>query len=125
MVWEVCLHPEVERWFLELACSEQEAERDLAEAVSQTIDKLTEEGPNLGRPLADRIQHAKHHGMKELRPPKVGGQVARILFGFDRERQTVLLVAGDKAGGWDTWYRENIPLADQRWYEWELRGEWS
>lgn len=63
--------------------------------------------------------------MKELRPPKVAGQVARILFGFDRRREALLLVAGNKAGQRESWYRENIPVADVRWYEWELKGEWS
>lgn len=119
------LHPVVEKWFLDLAGSDDESERDLAEAVAQTIDKLVEEGPDLARPPADRVRHAKHHGMKELRPPKVAGQVARILFGFDREHQALLLVAGDKAGRRQSWYRDNIPVADQRWYEWELKGQWS
>jgi hypothetical protein len=29
-------------------------------------------------------------------------------------RNTVLLAAGDKAGKWETWYRQAIPLAEQR-----------
>jgi hypothetical protein len=35
-----------------------------------------------------------------------------VLFAFDPTRQAVLLVAGDKAGAWERWYRVNIPLAD-------------
>jgi hypothetical protein len=38
----------------------------------------------------------------------------RLLFAFDPEREAVFLVAGDKSGRWETWYREAIPLADQR-----------
>ena len=36
----------------------------------------------------------------------------RVLFAFDPTRQAVLLVAGDKAGAWERWYRFNMPLAD-------------
>ena len=28
--------------------------------------------------------------------------------------QRIFLVAGDKAGNWDGWYRKAIPLADER-----------
>ena len=38
----------------------------------------------------------------------------RILFAFDPWRSSILLVAGDKAGQWNTWYRHAIPLAEQR-----------
>ena len=38
----------------------------------------------------------------------------RILFVFDPWRSSILLVAGDKAGQWEAWYREAIPLAEQR-----------
>jgi hypothetical protein len=37
-----------------------------------------------------------------------------MLFVFDPARQAVLLVAGDKAGNWETWYRDNLPIAEQR-----------
>jgi hypothetical protein len=38
----------------------------------------------------------------------------RILFAFDPWRSSILLVAGDKAGRWNKWYAEAIPLAEQR-----------
>jgi hypothetical protein len=38
----------------------------------------------------------------------------RILFVFDPTRNAVLLVAGNKAGQWTSWYREAIPLAESR-----------
>jgi hypothetical protein len=37
-----------------------------------------------------------------------------MLFAFDPERQAVFVVAGDKSGSWDRWYREAIPAADER-----------
>lgn len=32
----------------------------------------------------------------------------------DPRREAIFLVADDKAGNWDGWYREAIPLADER-----------
>ncbi|WP_368660290.1 type II toxin-antitoxin system RelE/ParE family toxin [Ornithinimicrobium sp.] len=34
------------------------------------------------------------------------------MFAFDPDRQAILLIAGDKAGNWQRWYKENIHLAD-------------
>jgi hypothetical protein len=53
-------------------------------------------------------------GMKELRPPSSGSSEIRLLFAFDPRREAVFLVAGDKAGNWQGWYREMIPVADDR-----------
>ncbi len=36
----------------------------------------------------------------------------RILFIFDPVRNAVLLVAGDKSGRWNEWYRTAIPMAE-------------
>jgi hypothetical protein len=38
----------------------------------------------------------------------------------DSTTPPILLVAGDKAGRWNAWYREAIPLAEQR-YELYLK----
>jgi hypothetical protein len=46
----------------------------------------------------------------------------RILYIFDPRRNAVLLVAGDKAGKWEAWYRQAILLAEQR-YEDYLKQE--
>jgi hypothetical protein len=37
-----------------------------------------------------------------------------MLFAFDPGREAIFLVAGDKAGNWDAWYRKAVPLADER-----------
>lgn len=52
--------------------------------------------------------------MKELRPGSSGHTEIRTLFAFDAVRRAVLLVAGDKAGGWSGWYEVNIPIAEKR-----------
>ncbi len=98
--------------------------RDRASAiqVGQAIGLLLEAGPELGRPLADRIHHSRLSNLKELRPGSAGRSEIRILYIFDPRRNAVLLAAGDKAGKWEAWYRQAIPLAEQR-YEDYLKQE--
>ena len=110
MAWEVSLHPEVEAWYLALCKSEPET----ADLIEDAIDQLAAEGPAVRRPLADRIKGSRYHHMKELRPPSSGTTEIRLLFAFDPRREAIFLVAGDKAGNGDGWYREAIPLADER-----------
>jgi hypothetical protein len=80
--------------------------------VAEAIDRLLEDGPALGRPLADRITGSRLHNLKELRPGSSGATEVRILFIFDPARNVVLLVAGDKSGQWDRWYQVAIPAAE-------------
>lgn len=80
--------------------------------VAEAIDRLLDDGPALGRPLADRITGSRLHNLKEMRPGSSGAGEARILFIFDPVRNAVLLIAGDKAGQWQEWYREAIPAAE-------------
>lgn len=107
MAWSVVLLAEVEDWFLSL-------DSDTAEQVAAAIDALAEQGPTAGRPLVDRIKGSAVHNMKELRPGSAGTSEVRILFVFDPKRQAVLLVAGDKAGAWKTWYAKAVPIAEER-----------
>jgi hypothetical protein len=74
---------------------------------------LERSGPAEGRPLVDSIAASRVANMKELRPPSAGRTEIRILFVFDPWRSAVLLVAGDKSGQWDKWYRMAIPRAEQ------------
>lgn len=113
MAWEVSLHEEVERWFLDL-CRNDPA---TADGIADAIEQLAAVGPALGRPLVDRVHGSRHHNMKELRPPSSGRTEVRLLFAFDPEREAIFLVAGDKSGRWDTWYRRAIPVADERFDE--------
>lgn len=119
--WQISLAEEVDQWYLELC----KTDPDSAEQIAAAIDTLAEEGPALGRPLVDHIKGSKHKNMKELRPGSAGGSEVRILFAFDPEREAILLVAGDKAGNWKEWYRQNIPVADRRFdrHLQELKGQ--
>jgi hypothetical protein len=88
-------------------------DRNSAIQIGQAIGMLIEAGPELGRPLANRVHHSRLSNLKELRPGSAGRSEIRILYVFDPRRNAVLLVVGDKAGKWETWYRKAIPLAEQ------------
>jgi DNA-binding XRE family transcriptional regulator len=81
--------------------------------VNQAILVLERNGPAEGRPLVDTITASRIANMKELRPPSAGRSEIRILLVFDPWRSVVLLVAGDKSGQWEKWYRTAIPRAEQ------------
>ncbi len=108
MSWDVILLEEVEQWYFTL-------DADAMAAVTGAIDLLELEGPTLGRPTVDKINGSKFHSMKELRP---AGTSIRILFIFDPRRQAILLLEGDKAGNWKSWYDKNIPVAEERYENW-------
>lgn len=120
MEWEVVLLDEVESWYRRLLDEDSES----AELVAAAIDLPETDGPDLGRPLVDRIAGSELHNLKELRPGSRSSSEVRILFIFDPERRAVLLVAGDKSGRWTDWYRESIPIAESRYKRW-LNGEYD
>ena len=75
---------------------------------------LAEFGPNLGRPTVDTLKGSKHANMKELRFAWQG-EVWRVTFAFDPQRQAVLLVGGDKGGADQRrFYRRLIVVSDER-----------
>jgi hypothetical protein len=77
--------------------------------------KLLEEfGPTLGRPRADTLNGSRYANMKELRFAAADG-VWRVAFAFDPKRRGILLVAGDKSGGSEKrFYQQLIRKADDR-----------
>lgn len=85
---------------------------DSRDQVVAALELLEDSGPQLGRPLVDTVNASRHKNLKELRPGSSGQTELRILFAFDPIRKAILLVAGDKAGNWKRWYRQNIPIAD-------------
>jgi hypothetical protein len=109
MEWEILLTTEVEGFLNELYESDSASHL----LVNQAILVLERNGPAEGRPLVDSITASRIANMKELRPPSAGRSEIRILFVFDPWRSAILLVAGDKSGQWDKWYRTAIPRAEQ------------
>lgn len=117
MTWGVAVVPEVDEWFINL-------DPKTTDQVTAAITLLKLVGPALGRPRVDRIEGSAVHNMKELRPGSAGASKVRILFVFDPHSQAVLLVADDKSGQWQEWYKINIPIAEERYRRW-LAGEYS
>jgi len=106
--WDIFLTSEVAAWLKGL----QAADSKTASLVDDAIYTLSCSGPTLGRPLVDTITGSRIKNLKELRPGSSGASEVRILFMFDPWRSAILLIAGDKAGKWNRWYREAIPRAE-------------
>jgi hypothetical protein len=68
--WEILLLEPVNDWFLSL-CKDDPL---TADKVEEALDELAISGPQLGRPLVDRIHGSKIHNLKELRPGCPAGQ---------------------------------------------------
>jgi len=115
-VWEIEVTDEFERWWDTLTIDQQEA-------LNDRVVLLGDRGPDLGRPVVERIRQSRHHNMKELRA-SMGGAL-RVLFMFDPRRQMILLLGGDKSGEWNSWYESAIPEADDLYDDYldELRKE--
>jgi hypothetical protein len=107
--WEILMTTEVESFLDDL----YESDAMSHQLVNQAILVLERNGPAEGRPLVDTIKASRIVNMKELRPPSAGRSEIRILLVFDPWRSVILLVAGDKSGQWDKWYRTAIPRAEQ------------
>lgn len=103
--WEVDLGY-VQPWLKQL-------DMDSHDQVIAAMDALSIGGPMLGRPLVDTVHGSSFANMKELRPGSAGESELRVLFAFDPWRRAIMLVGGDKRGEWNSWYRMNIPRADQ------------
>ena len=116
MVWEVEVTDQFVEWWTALSPDQQES-------VADRVELLGERGPDLGRPVVERIHTSRHHNMKELRAAK--GGALRVLFMFDPRRQVILLLGGDKSGQWNEWYEWAVSMADDLYetYLAELRDE--
>jgi hypothetical protein len=109
VAWEIYLTDDVLGWLDHLLRTDPDSHRQVVYAV----ETLAEAGPNLGRPLVDRVKGSTIHNLKELRPGSAGASEIRVLFAFDPWRSAVLLLAGDKAADWKGWYRHAVPQAEE------------
>lgn len=107
--WEVLFTDQVGRFLDELRSEDWHTYL----LVNQAILELEDGGPTERRPLVDSIRGSKISNLKELRPGSAGRSEIRVLFAFDPWRSAILLVAGDKSGRWQQWYREAIPMAER------------
>jgi hypothetical protein len=87
---------------------------ELQDEVLAHASLLAQFGPNLGRPTVDTLKASRHSNMKELRFDW-HGDVWRVAFAFDTNRQAILLVGGDKGGANQRrFYKRLIAVADDR-----------
>ncbi|WP_449061977.1 type II toxin-antitoxin system RelE/ParE family toxin [Planomonospora algeriensis] len=107
--WEIFFTDEVGEFLDTLS----ETDHASHKPVNQAILILERNGPAEGRPLVDTVTGSTIPNMKELRPGSTGRSEIRILFVFDPWRAAILLVAGDKAGNRQRWYRTAIPRAER------------
>lgn len=103
MAWAVEGTAEFEEWYGSLDASDQEA-------LNESIDRLIESGPALGRPYADTVRQSAFANMKELRTQAHGAPL-RTFFAFDPRRSAILLIGGDKTGD-KRFYERLVPIAD-------------
>ena len=82
MAYALVMTREVRAWLHDL----RHRDRTSAILVGQAIGMLIEAGPELGRPLADRVHHSRLSSLKELRPGSAGRSEIRILDVFDPRR---------------------------------------
>jgi len=92
--YALVMTPEVRAWLHDL----RHRDRASAILVGQAIGMLLEAGPELGRPLADRIRHSRLSNLKELRPGSAGRGEIRVLYVFDPRRNAVPWPPGTKRG---------------------------
>ena len=107
MTWTVLFHDD---FALELTALDEELQDELL-AHAKLLAKF---GPNLGRPTVDTLKGTSHANMKEMRFNWMG-DVWRVAFAFDPQRQAVLLVGGNKNGAdQKRFYKRLISVADKR-----------
>ena len=106
MTWIVVFHDAFDTEFAAL--------EGLQDELLAHAQLLAEFGPNLGRPTVDTLKGSRHANMKELRFAW-NGQVWRVAFAFDPQRQAILLVGGDKCGADQRrFYKRLLTVADER-----------
>ena len=110
MTWLVTYVPEFEAWL------RGQTDRFREELMAHVL-ALQDQGPQLGRPYCDTVSGSRWPNMKELRIQHHGDPY-RVLFAFDLRRRAVLLLGGNKRGD-DRWYTRNVPLADDRFGDWQ------
>ena len=107
MTWVVLFHDAFDTEFAALV-------EELQDELLAHAKLLAEFGPNLGRPTVDTLKGSRHANMKELRFAW-NGQVWRVAFAFDPQRQAILLVGGDKCGADQRrFYKRLLTVADER-----------
>ena len=70
------------------------------------------DGDEYAAPRADERIDKHGPGLGDREYPSGRETAIRLLFAFDPWSQAIILVAGNKAGNWDGWYKMAIPRAE-------------
>lgn len=87
MAWKVITRIRFNTWF------EKQTE-EVQDEILAHLNILEEDGPQLGRPLVDKIKDSNYKNMKVLRV-QIGGHPFPAFFVFDPARKAIVLCAGD------------------------------
>ena len=109
MAWNVETTDEYDAWFLEQADDSQAS-------IQMKVEFLKIYGPNLPRPHADTLKGSKLKNLKELRT-HTENHVFRVAFLFDKERNAILLIGGDKKGKDEKRFYKNLIKQAEEIYE--------
>jgi hypothetical protein len=104
-VVEVVVTDEFKGWYEALSIDEQES-------VFRVVTLLEQLGMKLGFPYSSAIQGSRYP-LRELRVQH-RGRPFRVFYGFDPERQAVLLLGGEKSGK-ARFYEKYVPWAEAVW----------
>lgn len=105
LMWQVITRMRFNTWF-------EEQSEQVQDEILSFLSILEEDGPQLGRPLVDRVKESNYNNMKELRV-QVAGHPFRIFFAFDPTRKAIVLCAGDKKGKDEKlFYKRMVKIAD-------------
>ena len=111
-VWDIVTTAEYRSWVRSLP-------DEVRARLHRAEHRLIEQGPRLGRPIADTVRGSRFRNMKELRPTRT----IRAFYAIDPQQRIVMLCGGDKAASQqgEKWYRRMIRRAD-RLYRAHLAG---
>jgi len=114
MAWNVETTEEYDAWFLEQSADGQAS-------IQMKTELLKKHGPHLPRPYADTLKGSRLSNLKELRAHS-NSNVFRVAFLFDKERNAVLLIGGDKKGKDEKlFYRNLIKQAEEIYQQYQER----
>jgi hypothetical protein len=106
-VAEIITTDEFAEWYGTLA------QKDVL-AVGRIVDLLALEGTSLGFPYSSAIKGSED-ALRELRI-RSSGHPLRVFYAFDRRRDAVLILGGDKTGD-GKFYERMIPVCHRIWTE--------
>jgi hypothetical protein len=111
LAWKVKATPEILEWLHAL----RKTDRSTSRQIGAAIEYIKQNGPAARPPIVKKVVSSKV--LWEIRPGSAARTEIRILFTFHAGHLVLLLEGGDKAGKWNRWYEQAIPIAEARYAE--------